>query len=772
MGSLVEGYSYDVFISYRQKDNKGDRWVSEFVEALKTELESTFKEQVSVYFDINPGDYLLESYDVDASLKEKLKCLVFIPVLSRTYCDSKSFAWVHEFKAFVGQASKDQFGLKVKLPNGNVASRVLPVRIHDLDATDIKECESVLGGVLRGIEFIYREAGIDKPLAPDDDEKKNLNKTRYRIQLIKVAHSVREIILGMKNEPAYMDKENKLTKDSSREDKAWKSREVLQKPPRAGRVGFLIPTAIFILVLIAGIFAYPKIFKRNTVEKLRAAGERICVAVMPFQNLTNDTAWNVWQWVIQDNLVTYLSSFPDELKVRQKEAVNILFQGKDIVSYASFSPPFVKAISQKLGANIFIYGSLQQAGSNMRVSAKVVDTKSEEVLKSFELDGPNKEDSILIIADSLRKKITDYLRISRLKEGIAPDMQNYYSAINTSSPEAYKRFIYANEAVSNGDPVTAVKLYKEVLAIDSGFVVAKIFMTAQYYFMGLYADAKKHCLEVYKQIDNIPLICRGNVKWLYACLFETPYEGIKVLKQYLQTFGELAVVHYLMGIGYCNIYQFDNATTEFEKVFKLNKEWNTEPTVSDYLFLGFAYHKAGQYHKERRLYKNAIKKFQDNYYLIYRQAVLALSERDTEEASMYIDKYISLTKERSASETVIAGKLAEMYDEAGMPDKAEEYYRSVLLSEPDNPVNLNNLAWFLIDRNRNIDEGMILVEKALNKSPGTGYMLDTKGWGLYKQGKYREARDILQKCWDLQPIYNHEIFIHLEAAKKAVAGMN
>jgi hypothetical protein len=39
MVSIVPGYEYDIFISYRQKDNKGDRWVSEFVEALKTELE-------------------------------------------------------------------------------------------------------------------------------------------------------------------------------------------------------------------------------------------------------------------------------------------------------------------------------------------------------------------------------------------------------------------------------------------------------------------------------------------------------------------------------------------------------------------------------------------------------------------------------------------------------------------------------------------------------------------------------------------------------------
>ena len=39
MPSIIQGFEYDIFISYRQKDNKGDRWVSEFVEALKTELE-------------------------------------------------------------------------------------------------------------------------------------------------------------------------------------------------------------------------------------------------------------------------------------------------------------------------------------------------------------------------------------------------------------------------------------------------------------------------------------------------------------------------------------------------------------------------------------------------------------------------------------------------------------------------------------------------------------------------------------------------------------
>jgi hypothetical protein len=31
MASVVSGYEYDIFISYRQKDNKYDGWVKEYV---------------------------------------------------------------------------------------------------------------------------------------------------------------------------------------------------------------------------------------------------------------------------------------------------------------------------------------------------------------------------------------------------------------------------------------------------------------------------------------------------------------------------------------------------------------------------------------------------------------------------------------------------------------------------------------------------------------------------------------------------------------------
>jgi len=45
MPSIIPGYEYDIFISYRQKDNKQDSWVTELVNTLKNEIEATFKEE-------------------------------------------------------------------------------------------------------------------------------------------------------------------------------------------------------------------------------------------------------------------------------------------------------------------------------------------------------------------------------------------------------------------------------------------------------------------------------------------------------------------------------------------------------------------------------------------------------------------------------------------------------------------------------------------------------------------------------------------------------
>lgn len=197
MPSLVPGLEYDVFISYRQKDNKGEHWVTEFVNSIRAELEATFKEDISIYFDENPHDGLLEIHDVDESLREKLKCAIFIPIISQTYCDPRSFAWRNEFLTFKQLALKDPYGLKVRVGNGNSTSRILPVRIHDLDISDKQLLESEIG-VLRAIDFIFRSAGVNRPLRSKDDEIQGKG-VLYRDQINKLANAIKEVIVALKS---------------------------------------------------------------------------------------------------------------------------------------------------------------------------------------------------------------------------------------------------------------------------------------------------------------------------------------------------------------------------------------------------------------------------------------------------------------------------------------------------------------------------------------------------------------------------------------------
>jgi tetratricopeptide (TPR) repeat protein len=769
MPGIIEGYNCDIFISYRQKDNKGDRWVSEFVEALKTELESTFKEDICVYFDINPHDGLLETHDVEASLKDKLKCLIFIPIISHTYCDPKSFAWEYEFKAFIEQASQDQFGLKIKLPNGNVGSRVLPVRIYDLDSSDIKLCEAVLGSVLRGVEFIYAESGVNRPLKPDDDEKINLNKTRYRNQINKVGNAIQEIILGMKKEPIQVVNEKNQTKGSIigfREDKV---KIELEKPAKSGKHKLISTVALVAILVVAAIFAYPEIFKKNTIEKLRSSGESISVAVMPFQNLTNDTLWNVWQSGIQNELIASLSSSPDELKVRQIESVKSLLNSKGVTNYASITPDIAGIVSRKLDANVFISGSINQAVATIRLNARLINSKTEEVFKSFQVDGNS--ENILHIIDSLSVMVKNALIITRLEKRMS---QGYRHIISTNSPEAYRYFIYGENAFREEDFPAAIKLDSQALAIDTNFIQTAITISIAYHNLEKFNEAKRLFLKVNRKKDQLPMWGKIILNRLHAMLYETPYEEIKYNRQLLEFDDQLLKAYYNIGLDYTQLYQFDKAFPEFEKSLEIYNKWGLKPSWAyNYSMLEYAYYRTGQYKKLEKLSKKAEHDFPDDFLINGAQVCISLIiEGDTIKGNKYVEKCKSILRDKKLSDSDIAYNLALLFSQVDLPDKAERYYRQALTLEPGNPVKMNALAYLLIDKDRNIKEGMELNSKALELTPDYYDYLDTRGWGLYKQRKYKETLEILQKSWDLRiqnAIYNHEAFLHLEAAKKDVA---
>ena len=766
MASIFEGYEYDIFISYRQKDNKGDRWVSRFVEALKTELEGTFKEDVSVYFDENPHDRLQETHDVDKSLEGKLKCLIFIPILSQTYSDPQSYAWQYEFLPFIKFAGADRFGKDIRLRSGNFASRVLPIRIHDIEEEDVKLFEKETGSRLRAMDFVFRTAtGVSRPLLQNEDHpNENLNKTFYRDQINKVTRAIKDIITGMKTEivPTAEDKLKVKAKHNETE-KAERRPETVKTSilPKKNLIPIFSLAAILVVTVI---LLYPKIFKKDRFDYYRSKGE-ISVAILPFQNLTNDDRRNFWQEMIQDNLITSLSN-SEVLKIRQTQSVIALLQNIDITNYASITPSIARNISKRLDANVFIHGSINQIGTTIRLTAKLVDSKTEEVLKSFQLDG--NIDNILHMADSLSGMVSNFLILTRLKKESSPFIKTF---VSTSSPEAYKCYIYGLNTFYKRDYVTAINWLSQAVEIDSGFISASVMLSMAYSSQGMTSKARINALRAYRMRDRLPMQQRLIADWLHAVYDETYHEENKYLTQYLEYDAQSPPIYYMLGLNYNGLYQYDKAIPAFKKALEIYERWDMKPPwVNNYTNFGLAYHKTSQYQKEKRLYKKAERNFPDEPLLLYRQAILALSQDRAKKACEYIERYVSMRKESKVSEAAIANNLAGIYEQAGIPDRAEEYYRQALSLDSENPMRIYSLAYFLVDSERNVNEGIELIEKASVSGLEEFYYADCKGWGLYKQGKYDEALELLQRSWDVRPIYDHDVYLHLDAAKKAVVG--
>jgi len=358
--------------------------------------------------------------------------------------------------------------------------------------------------------------------------------------------------------------------------------------------------------------------------------------------------------------------------------------------------------------------------------------------------------------------------MSVLKEELPAEKYLY----STNSPDAYRWYILGrNSFYLDRDYLTATKYLSKAIEIDSNYFSAISFLSIAYWNLAMYDQAKKWCLRAYEKRDQMPPYQQIYINWQYATYYETPVEAINCCKKLLEIDDQVAGVYYVMGFAYHQLYQYDRAISALEEALDIYSKWGTKPLWAfNYIELGLAYHETGQYRKEKRLYKKAEKDFPDDFAIPQRQAVLSFTEGDTVDANKYIEKHISLRKAHAASEADIATSLATIYSESGIMDKAEECYQQALSLEPDKPDRMNTFAYFLIEKDRNINKGLELIDKALELSPDNFRYLYTKGWGLYKQGKYEEALNLLEKSKETRPFYNHSFLLRLEAAKKAVAG--
>jgi len=432
MGSVVEGFAYDIFISYRRKDNLAAEkevsgWVSEFVARLRNEIQTTIKEDVTIYFDENEYDGILETHDVQASVDPKLKCLILIPILSQTYCDSVSYAWRNEFLVFKELSSHDQFGLKVKLSNGNVACRILPVRIHELDSEDRAILENEIGP-LRAVDFIFKAPGVNRPLSPTDRREDSVSRVIYKDQVNKVANAVKDIVHAIKYPHAASASEARTAVMGS--DKRFSWRRVL--------------VAVFTLIAISLAYLYfgKQQKPATTLEK--------SIAVLPFVDMTAEHGLEYLGDGIAEEVINSLTSIRD-LKIIGRTS-SFQFKGEKLD---------IREIGKKLNVATVLEGSLQRSGNKLRIIAQLIRTDDNTNVWSERYDV--EQTDIFKIQDNIAKRIVEKLNLT-----VTTQEQGRLIKKETSE-EAYTNFLKGLFQYKHEKYNEALPFFEKVVALDSQY---------------------------------------------------------------------------------------------------------------------------------------------------------------------------------------------------------------------------------------------------------------------------------------------------------------
>ncbi|MCD9187631.1 MAG: tetratricopeptide repeat protein [Pyrinomonadaceae bacterium] len=87
--------------------------------------------------------------------------------------------------------------------------------------------------------------------------------------------------------------------------------------------------------------------------------------------------------------------------------------------------------------------------------------------------------------------------------------------------------------------------------------------------------------------------------------------------------------------------------------------------------------------------------------------------------------------------------LASAYQMSGDFKSAEDTLRQILKESPDNPNALNNLGYFLVERNVKLEEAVTLIKRALKIDPTNPNYLDSLGWAYFKLENFPEAEKFL-----------------------------
>ncbi|WP_192363147.1 tetratricopeptide repeat protein [Mesorhizobium mediterraneum] len=127
------------------------------------------------------------------------------------------------------------------------------------------------------------------------------------------------------------------------------------------------------------------------------------------------------------------------------------------------------------------------------------------------------------------------------------------------------------------------------------------------------------------------------------------------------------------------------------------------------------------------------------------------SKEDFRSAADLYDKAVVMLKTPTRADWNIFYQRGIAYERLKEWPKAEPNFRKALELFPDQPQVLNYLGYSWVDMNINLEEGLQMIQKAVDLRPSDGYIVDSLGWAYFRMGRFEDAVREMERAVSLKP---------------------
>ncbi len=251
---------------------------------------------------------------------------------------------------------------------------------------------------------------------------------------------------------------------------------------------------------------------------------------------------------------------------------------------------------------------------------------------------------------------------------------------------------------------------------------------------------------------------------------KTPFELISVLEELLDLDPSQYNHWFSLGLENIKIHEYHRAIDALDRGLALYPIEDNPTLVQIYISLSFCYHKINKHQKEKEILLKASQLHKDHPGVIGRYTICAHSRMRYKEAEYHSDRLVRILEERGLNAAEVAFYLGRLYLNTDYLE-AEKHFRLAYQYDPANIEKLGALAWVLIINALKIDEGMSLIEQAIEADPQNAIFIHQQGYGFYVKGNYEDALFNLYNARQLYQQYSYELDNHIRLVEDAIASL-